>query len=101
MDRTVDRAVEQGLFDLLGEQRLAAHFQQAAVLDAVAGGGDQHDRRDGVRLRRIGVKGLDDGGLDLARLNLGEGGGAGADTDRGWLHGEEPDAYLDSQAAVV
>ena len=40
VDGDIDAAVQQGLLDLLGEQGLAADFQQAAVLDAVAGGDD-------------------------------------------------------------
>ena len=44
--RAVDAAVEQRLLDLLGEQPLAADLEQAAVLHAVAGGGDEDERRD-------------------------------------------------------
>jgi len=40
MDRAVDAAVQHRLLDLLGEQRLAAHLQQAPILDLIARGAD-------------------------------------------------------------
>lgn len=40
VDGDVDPAGQQGLLDLLGEQGLAADFQQAAILHPVAGGDD-------------------------------------------------------------
>ena len=44
MHREIDRAGEQRLLDLLGEQALAAGLRQRPVLDAVAGGADHLDR---------------------------------------------------------
>ena len=43
MHGEIDRAVEQRLLDLLGEQPLAARFAQRPVLDAVAGRFDDDD----------------------------------------------------------
>ena len=65
VDGGVDAAVQQGFLDLLGEQRLAADFQQAAVLDAVAGGGDLDQRGDLVGPVR-GAKGGGDAELHHA-----------------------------------
>jgi hypothetical protein len=39
----VDLAGDEGFLDLLGEEALAADLRQRAVLDAVAGGLDDHD----------------------------------------------------------
>ena len=43
MHREVDRAGEQRLLDLLGEQALAADLRQRPVADHVAGGADDLD----------------------------------------------------------
>ena len=45
----IDRAGEQRLLDLLGEQPLAADLRQRPVLDAVAGGLDDDDARTSSR----------------------------------------------------
>ena len=57
VDGAIDAAVEQGLLDLLGEELLAADLEQAAVLDAVARGGDHDQGRDTLDLldRRVGA----------------------------------------------
>src|SRR6185369_9818480 len=43
MNRKIDCAREQRLLDLLGEQALAAHLTERAILDAVARGADHRD----------------------------------------------------------
>ncbi len=66
MHREVDRAGEQCLLDLLGEQSLAADLRQRPVADHVAGGADDLER-DPVRREPM------DGGQALAHLpRLGE-----------------------------
>ena len=82
MDGAVDLAIEQGLLDLLGEEPLAADFQQAAVLDPVAGGGDDHQGGDAVRVLGGGAEGGDDPPLHLPRLGEGKLGATGPDPDR-------------------
>ena len=49
-------AIQQRFFDLLGEQGLAANFEQAAILNPVPCGNDFNKRRDGVGIRQIAAK---------------------------------------------
>ena len=53
MHREIDRTVDERLFDLLGEQSLAAGIRQRAVLDGVARGADhaKGDRAGGPAMR--------------------------------------------------
>ena len=55
MHREIDRIVEKRLFDLFGEQALAAHLRERAILDDVARGANHLDR-DGLGLRPIGSR---------------------------------------------
>ena len=82
MDGDVDPAGQQGLLDLLGEQRLAADFQQAAILDAVAGGDDLDQRNGGLDLGLGHVQGAADGALHHAGLGERQLGAPGADAER-------------------
>ena len=43
MDRNINAAVQQGLFDLAGEQALAADVFQRLVLNLITGDLDHHD----------------------------------------------------------
>ena len=82
MDRDIDATVDQGLLNFLGEQGLAADFEQATVLDTVAGGDDLDQGDSGVHLVVGHPHGGGDGALHHARLGQGQGGTSGADTDR-------------------
>ena len=53
MDREIDAVVEKRLFQLLGEETLAAGIRKRAILDAVAAGGDHHDL-EGVFMQAMG-----------------------------------------------
>ena len=83
VDRAVDAALDERLLDLLGEEALAADLQQAAILDPVARGGDDDQRRDALdvrRVRRVGAQRRGDAALHVAGLGQAELGAAGADT---------------------
>ncbi|MNY10841.1 hypothetical protein D3C86_1438400 [compost metagenome] len=82
VDGDVDAAVEQGLLDLLGEQGLAADFQQAAVLNAVAGGDDLDQGDQGFDVGLGHAERAADGALHHAGLGQRQPGAAGADAKK-------------------
>src|SRR5690606_14708286 len=86
VDGDVDAAVQQGFLDLLGEQGLAADFQQAAVLDAVAGGDDLDQRNKGFDLGVGHAQGAADGALHHAGLGQGQARTSGADAQERLSH---------------
>ena len=90
VDGDVDAAVQQGLLDLLGEQGLAADFQQATVLDAVAGGDDLDQRDQGFDLGVGHAQGAADGALHHAGLGQGQARTSGADAQERLSHVETP-----------
>ena len=80
--RQIDAPVEKRLFDLLGEQGLAADFQKAAVLNPIAGGGDGGDGRNLVGVLWVGAQKPDNIGLGRSGLDHGEFRSPCADADR-------------------
>jgi len=90
VDGDVDAAVQQGFLDLLGEQGLAADFQQAAILDAVAGGDDLDQGDKSFDLGIGHAERPADGALHHARLGQSQARTPGADAQERFSHVETP-----------
>ena len=69
MNRELDFACQQGLFDFLGEKALAADFIQRAVLDAVSRGRN----RDNFDVGGVQAMGGNQAVAGFAGLDKGEG----------------------------
>ncbi len=81
MHRAVDGAGEQRLFELLGEEPLAAERGQRAVAEPVAGGPDRH-RLDRAGRGQLGM-GLRQPRAQLGRLGERQRAAARADAQEG------------------
>src|SRR5436190_4738416 len=88
MDGAINSAIQQRLLDFLGEEALAADLQQAAILDAVTGGGDADQRSGLLRLGRCRAEGGGDGALHHPGLGERQLRAARADADRLPDHGK-------------